>query len=165
MSFFNIWKKWFCFAWMPLFFGGDSSSETKNETKNFDQRVLLEEGGVAGSASDGAVLTINALDGGAIKAAFGLGSQALDHVTDLATASQSASARTTEAALKGAFNTIGGTREAYADALNQVSKFAGQSLDKVESAYEESKIGNRSIMTMGALLIGGVVVVMALKKG
>lgn len=165
MNFFNFWKSWFCFAWMPIFFGGDSSSSTANTTNNIDQRVLLEEGGVAGSASGGAVLTINALDGGAIKAAFGLGSKALDHVTDMATASQSASVRTTEAALKGAFNTIGGTREAFADALDQVSKFSAKSLDKVESAYEESKIGNRSIMTMGALLIGGVVVVMALKKG
>lgn len=59
MSFFKIWKAWFCFAWMPLFFGGDSESSsdqttTNNTTNNVhteDKRNVASEQAVSVSGS------------------------------------------------------------------------------------------------------------------
>lgn len=155
MSFLQIWKTWFCFAWLPLFFSGSKAS-TSSTTNNVDQRLALEQGAVGASASGGSKVTINTLDGGAINAAFGLGNHAIEEVTDLATASLSASHHTAEKALQGAFGSIEGTKQAMQDAVKEVA-----------TAYEDAKVGNRANMTMGMMLIGGaavlVVGVMALK--
>jgi hypothetical protein len=153
MSIFQFIKAWFCFAWLPLYFGGDSSSETKNETNNIDQRVIAEDEGVGVSASGGARVTVNKLDAGSIKQSFGLASRALDKVTSLATSSQSASLRTTQAALDGAFHSIEGTRKAMQEAVTEVA-----------TAYEDAKVGNRSIMTIGALLIAAVLALQVFKR-
>jgi hypothetical protein len=54
MSFFKIWKAWFCFAWMPLYFGGDSESDSSTNTTN-DTRNLVTNTDKRAVASDQAV--------------------------------------------------------------------------------------------------------------
>lgn len=152
MNIFQFLKAWFCFAWLPLYFSS-SRAQTASTTNNIDQRLQTEEGAVAVSASGGSNVTLQTLDGGAINAAFGLGEHAIDKVTTMATASQSASVRTAEAALAGAFHSIQGTKSAMDSATKEVAK-----------AYEDAKVGSRSVMTMAFVALGGVLAVMLVMK-
>lgn len=141
-------------------FGGDSSSTTQNLTKNIDQRLMLENGGVAATASDGSVVNITTHDAGSIKEAFGLGNHALDDMHDLASASLSASNHTAEEALQGAYYSIGAAQDAYAGAAKQVQSMLGQ----VKDAYSDARTGYQQVMTLAGLAVVAMVGFMAFKN-
>ncbi len=124
-----------------------SSSSSATTNNNIDQRMQQESGAVGISQSGGGTATINMLDGGTIAAAFGLGEYALEKVTDFATGALSAANHTAEGALEGA-------QQSYADATKEVAK-----------AYEDAKVGNRSMYMVGALVVGAVVLVVLIQKG
>lgn len=161
MNFFTFWKMLFCFAWLPIFFGGKSSSNTASTTNNIDQRLLLEDGGLGVSASGGSNVTVNALDAGAIKESFGLADAALNDVVTLAESSISGAHYTTRQALSGALSSVEGSRQAFADALGEVA----QARKDVATAYEDSKIGNRVAVLAGAAVVVVIVALAVLKKG
>lgn len=135
-------------------FGGDSTSTNETKNYNIDQRLFQEAGAVGATSSNGGTSIVNVLDGGAIKEAFGLGHDALNNVTDLATGALSGAHHTEELALSGALSTIEDTKNAYRDAT-----------EKVATAYEDAKIGNRSGLMMGALGLGVVALVIIGRKG
>ena len=122
--------------------------------------MAQESGAVGASASGGSSvnLTLNQLDGGAIKQAFGMGEHALDKVTSLATSSQSAAHHTAELALNGALSSISGAQQAFESSRKDIA-----------TAYEDAKIGARGALNTTAIVMGGAVVMvvafMALKKG
>ena len=159
MSIFQYWKTYFCLAFLRLNISS-SKAATSSETTNIDQRMAQESGAVGASASGGSKvqLTLNQLDGGAIKQAFGMGEHALNKVTSIATGSQSAAHHTAELALNGALSSIEGTQKAFDASRQEIAK-----------AYEDSKIGARGALNTTAIMMGGAVVlvvaVMALKKG
>lgn len=125
----------------PCNIGGSSDSQANTTNNNIDQKLYTDNGAVAGSASGGGSVVINATqtDHGATTAAFGLAHDALQNVTDLATASQSASTHTAEAALAGA-------QQAYADSTKAVA-----------AAYQDAKTGNQRVIVIGALVVVGIV--------
>lgn len=130
-----------------------SNATTSTTTNNIDQRLQLESGALGVSASGGSNVTVNTLDGGAIEAAFGLGNHAIDQVTDFATGALSGAAHTAELALSGALNSVAGARDAYEGATKEVAK-----------AYEDAKVGNRSMYMVGALAVGAVLLVVVLQR-
>ena len=124
------------------FFSGDSSSSST--TNNVDQRLFQEAGAIGATSSGGgtSVVTVNALDGGAINKAFGLGDHAIDSVTDFATSALSGAHHTTELALSGALSSVQDSKDAFKEATSQVA-----------SAYEEARVGNKNIMIMAGLAL------------
>lgn len=155
MNIVKTWKAWLCCAWLPLMFDSESSSKTENTTKNTDQRVALAAGGIGASASDGANVTINALDGGAINQAFGLGNHALDQVTGLATSELSGAHHTTELALSGALASVQDSKAAFNDALKAGLSTFKSANDQTAAAYNDAKIGDRQTMQTAVIVIGG----------
>jgi hypothetical protein len=138
---------------MGLFGGSKSSSTNTTETNNIDQRLFQETGAIGATSSGGGTSTINMIDPGLTAAAFGMGESALQKVTDFATGALSGAHYTTQAALDGALSTVKGTQDAFA-AANQA----------VATAYEDSKVGNRSTMMMGAIALGVVALVLISRK-
>ena len=136
----------------PCNIGGSSDSQANTTNNNIDQKLYTDNGAVAGSASGGGTVVINATqtDHGATTAAFGLAHDALQNVTDLATASQSASNHTAELALTGALSTLQGSQQAMSDAYKNAS-------DQVAAAYQDSKTGNQRVIVIGALVVVGIV--------
>lgn len=125
-------------------FGGSSSSSSN--TSNVDQRLLQESGAIGATASGGgsAFVTVNQLDGGAIKEAFGLGNHAIDSMSGLATSELSAAHHTAELALNGALASVEGTKEAFNSATKQVA-----------AAYSDAKVGDRNqLLLIGAVALG-----------
>ena len=151
----NIFKYLWCWFWMacgPMYFSS-SKAKTESKTENIDQRLLQEAGAIGATSSGGGTSIVTMLDGGAIKEAFGLGNHAIDNVTDFATGALSGAQHTAEQAMEGQLSTIKGVKDAYDKGLKEVS-----------TAYEDAKIGNRSIMTAGALLLGGVAIIAVMGK-
>lgn len=136
----------------PCNLGGDSSSQANTTNQNIDQKLYTDNGSVGATASGGSSITINAqqIDHGATQAAFGLAHDALQNVTDVATASQSASSHTAELALSGALSTIQGSQQAMQDAYKNAT-------DQVAAAYQDSKTGNQRVIVIGALVVVGIV--------
>ena len=129
-----IWAL-FAYAWMPMYINRGGSSKTDASQSMVDQKVGVSEGGVGASASGSSSVTINALDGGAIHESFGLGAQALDSVTSLATGALSGAFHTSDLALSGALSSIKDTRQAFETATTAIS-----------GAYNDAKIGDRQTM-------------------
>lgn len=77
MSFIKIWKAWLCAGFLPLFFGGESSSDsstrtesTVNNTTNYaDKRIVGGDGSLAVSGNGNSVVMT---DAGAVNAAIDL---------------------------------------------------------------------------------------------
>ncbi len=124
-----------------------SNATTATTTNNIDQRMQQESGAIGLSQSGSGNATINMLDGGAVSAAFGLGTHALDNVTQFATGALSAANHTAEGALSGAM-------ASYESATKEVAK-----------AYEDAKVGNHSMYMVGALVVGAVVLLVIVQKG
>ena len=149
-------------------FGGGNSSTSANQSQ-IDQKVGISEGGVGGSASGGSTLTINALDGGAIHDAFGLGDHALDSVTNLATGALSGAFHTSDLALSGALSSIKDTRAAFDTATKAVTDAYSGATGQISNAYNDAKIGDRQTLQTAVIVIGGalaaIVAVSVFKKG
>lgn len=154
----------------PCNIGGSSDSQANTTNNNIDQKLYTDNGAVGASASGGSSVTINAqqVDHGATQAAFGLGSQALQDVTSVATASQSGFQHTAELALSGQLATIQGAQKAIADAYSnaasgEASAYQSAS-NSVAAAYQDAKTGNQRVIVIGALVVVGIVALAPLLK-
>lgn len=127
----------FSFGFLPLYFGGKSSSAQSSTTNNLDNRVAVQDG-VGVSNSTGTAITIT--DGGIV-------SRALDSV-DLSNATMSDGYRTLIDAATEVFNRgqglIGQTQAAVADAYGQA---------------QTAKAGTIDNRTLIALAVAGVAAV------
>lgn len=123
-----------------------SNATTATTTNNIDQRMQQESGAIGISSSGSSSATINMLDGGAIKQAFGLGEHAIKNVTDFTTGALSASHHSAEQAMLG-------VQKSYENATKEVAK-----------AYEDAKVGNRSMYMVGALAVGAVLLIVVLQR-
>jgi hypothetical protein len=168
-------------------FGGDSdsTSNTTSHTENIDQRLLQESGAIGANASGGGTSSVslsnttnntdrsvntvitNTLDGGAIKAAFGLGDHAIDSVTDFATSALSGAHHTAELALDGALSSIEDTKDAFYNAakIAQSSALGAQqsataawssATDQVATAYDGARVGNKNIMIISGMALAAM---------
>ncbi len=122
-----------------------SSSSTSSKTDQIDRRIV-NESGVANSGDSNSV-TINALDGGIVKAALdtvqvsdALSAQSLDKLLQVA-----------EGLFTGGERLIGQTQAAVADAYSQAQTDA------------KSTIDNRTIVVLG-VAAAGVAAAYALRK-
>lgn len=151
----SYWKRLFCFAWMPLYFGGDSSSTSASTTNNIDQRATGGNGSQNVSASGGA--TVNVTDAGAISQAFGFADSALKGAyTDVA-ASRSNTASTAGAAIAAVQNTSQQATQAITDAFSKSSA-------QVADAYSTAKAGENKILVAAGLVVVGIVAVKVMGK-
>jgi hypothetical protein len=179
-------------------FGGDSdsASSTTSHTENIDQRLLQESGAIGANASGGGTSSVNlsnttnntdrsvntvisnTLDGGAIKAAFGMGDHALDNVTDFATSALSGAHHTAELALSGALHSVEDTKdafynaakiaqssaqgaqnsatEAYKNAQQAATAAYENATDQVATAYDGARVGNKNIMIISGMALAAM---------
>lgn len=130
---------WAMFSWgfLPLYFGGKSSSAQSSTTNNTDARVAVQDG-VGVSNSTGTAITIT--DGGIV-------SRALDSV-DTSNATMSQGYQTLIDAATEVFNRgqglIGQTQAAVADAYSQAQT------DK------SSTIDNRTLIALAVAAVAGL---------
>lgn len=130
---------WAMFSWgfMPLYFGGKSSSAQSSTTNNTDARVAVQDG-VGVSNNTGTAITIT--DGGIV-------SRALDSV-DTSNATMSQGYETLIEAATEVFNRgqglIGQTQAAVADAYSQAQT------DK------SSTIDNRTLIALAVAAVAGL---------
>lgn len=130
---------WAMFSWgfLPLYFGGKSSSAQSSTTNNTDARVAVQDG-VGVSNSTGTAITIT--DGGIV-------SRALDSV-DTSNATMSQGYQTLIEAATEVFNRgqglIGQTQAAVADAYSQAQT------DK------SSTIDNRTLIALAVAAVAGL---------
>lgn len=133
----------FSFGFLPLYFGGKSSSAQSSTTNNLDNRVAVQDG-VGVSNSTGTAITIT--DGGIV-------SRALDSV-DLSNATMNDGYKTLIDAATEVFNRgqglIGQTQAAVADAYGQA---------------QTAKAGTIDNRTLIALAVAGVAAVFFFSRG
>lgn len=140
----------FAFFLGPLGLGGggsSSSNSTATKTTNTDKRLVVDNGAV-GVSADSSNVTVNALDNGAVKNAF-----------DFATNASNNSTLTMTQALQLAKSDL--------KVVSQNAQLVSQSAAGVAAAYQNvGQISSgQQYLIMGVLLIGGVVAVMAIRKG
>lgn len=171
--------------------GSDSNSSSTSNTENIDQRLLQESGAIGANSSSGGSSSIslsnatttntttnntdqsintvitNTLDGGAIKAAFGLGDHAIDSVTDFATSALSGAHHTAELALSGALASVKDTKDAFYDASKIAQLSAANSASAAEAAwsgatqqvadaYDGARVGTKNIMIVAGMALGAM---------
>lgn len=70
-SLFSFWRALFCFCWMPLYVGGDTSSRTDATVQNYDNRQVntttTQQYDLSSHVFDGSTKITNTVDGGAIQ--------------------------------------------------------------------------------------------------
>lgn len=154
MNIFKIWKSWLCCAWMPFYFGGDSSSTTeqKQVTETQDNRIAAAQDSTNLNASRATVgrdinLTTVSTDHDTVHQSFDFAKRIAQDAADTNAAALSV-------VNKQAISAIEAVKTAYRDEN-----------DKLANAYTEAKAGEQKILVGGTLLIGGIVAIMALKKG
>lgn len=126
----------------------DASQSTNTDQQ--DNRIAAAPDSIALVASRSSVggnLTINKMDMGAVDRAFDFAEQ----ISQGAASQAAASSANITAVAKNAMDAV---QEAYQDIGS-----------KVANAYTEAKAGEQKILVGGALLIGSVVAIAALKKG
>lgn len=119
--------------------GGESSSS--NQTTSQDQRMVLDGGSIGVTGSSGNSVSINTLDAGAVKGALDLAGPIV--TTALALASNVA---------------MGAGK-----VLDRGVGIQEQQGAQLAAAYTDAK-GQKDILIVGALLIGGVAIAFILKK-
>ncbi|OEZ93478.1 hypothetical protein JAB8_05940 [Janthinobacterium sp. HH106] len=134
MSIIQFWKALFCFAILPLYFGGSKSQKTETSSAVTDSRSIVT----------------NTLDGGAIAGAFDMGKaaitgstantgKALDYGESLFETASGAVAKTADSAI---------TR--YADLFDTAASTLASQADKSRTAYGDMFDQSLSAVTSGA---------------
>jgi len=151
MSVLKIWVGWFCAAFLPLYFGGESSSDssttantsTTNNISSEDKRIVGGDGstGVSGSGN-----TVVVTDNGAVQAALNLSGAVATKAIDANTGSV--------ASVLDALTTMGKNNQASFD---KTLALVGTSVEKTQDAFKtatEEVNGNRVLVGLGVIAIG-----------
>jgi hypothetical protein len=174
---FKFWKTFFCFAWMPLYLGGGSTSEANQAqtTDTQDNRIAAatdsantnnSRGYVGGSVINS--VTNNTLDGGAISKSFDF-AKAISAGAASSIAASEGNAQATVIssldAVKSAYqNNAVSVANAYQNSAANVAAAYQNTSDTLATAYSTAKAGEQKVLVYGALLIGGIVALKALGK-
>ncbi|MGL5181197.1 hypothetical protein [Herbaspirillum huttiense] len=151
MSVIKTWVGWFCAAFLPVYFGGDSSSDssvksTTNTTTNVsseDKRIVGGDGstGVSGSGN-----TVVVTDNGAVQAALNMSGAVVTKALD-----------------NGQANVNSVLSELHAMAQDNQTTFdktltlVGTAVDKTQDAFKvatEEVNGNRVLVAVGVIAMG-----------
>lgn len=177
MSIVKFWKTLFCYAWMPLYFGGDSSSQA-NQTQTSDtqdNRIsaaadsanLNNSRGTIGGNVTNNVTTIST-DNGAVNKSLDFASGTVSKSFDFAQAiakgaadAQAASAGQIQATALSAMQAV---QKSYQNESSTLANAYQNESSTMADAYKTSKAGEQKVMVAGALLIGGIVALKALGK-
>jgi hypothetical protein len=152
MTTLKIIKKWFCAPFMPLFFTTQSQSQANQTTKTdtYDNRIAAAQDSINLNNANGSIngdVLVQKLDGGAVSSSFDFAKQIASGAAAMMAASVDSTASATTSALQA-------VKQAYATENANLS-----------DAYKTAKAGEQKIMVYGALLIGGLVAIKALKRG
>lgn len=133
----KILKTWFCFVWMPLYFGGDSSSQADQTqtTETQDNRISAAQDSVSINTSRGTVgdLTVNTTDNGAVNSAFAFANQIAQGAADMQAAS------------------LGAVKTASSNALQAVQSAYAQESSTLADAYKTAKAGEQKVLVAGTV--------------
>ncbi|ADJ63866.1 hypothetical protein Hsero_2367 [Herbaspirillum seropedicae SmR1] len=140
MSILKIWVRWFCAAWMPIYFGGDSSSDsstrtetkTTNNTTTEDRRVVGGDNSLGVSGNGNSVVMT---DNGAVKQAIELAGTSSVHIVDALKAMATANQASFEKTLALVGDNTEKTNAAFAKANEEVN-------------------GNRTLVIVGMVAVG-----------
>lgn len=173
---FNFWKNLFCFAFMPLYFGGSGgSSSSTTTTNNTSIQAGIGDGaiGVFGQGNSLSV-TNNTSDYGAIHDAFSFGKDALQASTKnnkdfldsgnslfkMSTDANSSNYEKLLSTTSGGFNNLMSFgREAVSGALSSISDSQKNVAALLDTAQSKGTMDNRTMIMLGggALLVVAVV--------
>lgn len=153
---------WAVFSWgfLPLYFGGKSSSAQSSTTNNFDNRVAVQDGiGLANSS--GNALTINSTttltDAGSIKEAFKFSGDTVGRAFD--------SVEVANATLGSGYESL---IDAATEVFNRGQGLIGQTQQAVADAYSQAQTDKASTIdnrTLIALAVAGVASVFFFSRG
>lgn len=137
------------------YFGGDSSSETRNSTEIKDMRVVGGEASNNVSADGGSSVSVVSTDHGAVAGGFQLGHKAID-----------ASVRNAEGLQKTLTTLYGGALTAVKDSQAAVTSMSSKVAGDLATAFTDSKAPDKSILIVGGLVVVGLagVMVFAMKS-
>lgn len=151
MSVLKIWVGWFCAAFLPLYFGSDSNSDssttanttTTTNVSSEDKRIVGGDGSTGVSGSGNSVIVT---DSGAVQAALTLSGNVATKAIDANTGSV--------ASVLEALTTLGKNNQASFD---KTLTLVGSSVDKTQEAFKaatEEVNGNRVLVGLGVIAIG-----------
>ncbi len=154
MSFLKIWKAWLCAGFLPLFFGGESSSDsstrtesTINNTTNYaDKRIVGGDGSLGVSGNGNSVVMT---DSGAVNAAIDLAGKVSTKALD-----------TTSTGISGVIDALKTVAASNKDTFEQSLKLIGTNADATNAAFQkanEEVNGNRVLVVVGMIVVGYVV--------
>jgi len=154
MSFTKIWKAWLCAAFLPLLFGGESSSDsstrtesTVNNTTNYaDKRIVGGDGALAVSGNGNSVVMT---DAGAVNAAIDLAGKVSGKALD-----------TTATGIAGIIDALKAAATANQATFEKSLKLIGDNADATNSAFQkanEEVNGNRVLVVVGMIVVGYVI--------
>lgn len=137
---FKIIQAWWCFAVAPLYFGGGGGSSASSATTNNTDARLVNSGGVG--ITNSSAVTVNALDGGAVKGALDLATKA----NDAAGINYDNLLKTSNSALTGIFSLAADTLKGGFSSLAQSQSQAQATIDTAQS---KGTLDNRTITLLG----------------
>ena len=149
MSIIKLIKTWFCFCWMPLYFGGDTSSKTEQTTNNFDNRSV-----VTNTLDGGAIPGIVQIAGQAIKVSGDNTAHAYDYADNIFHSALDFANKNDSRAL----NAYDRAAAITSDALVATKQAYQGSTAQLQSAYADAKgtTGAQQQIIMAVLAVAGV---------
>jgi len=145
----NFFKMWFAFTIAPLYFGGGGGSSSSSATTNNTDKRLVVSGGV-GVSADNSNVTVQALDGGAIKGAL-----------DFATSANSANSDNYDKLLQGTGDAMARIFSMAKDTLrggfDSLAQSQTQAQGMIDTAQSKGTLDNRTITILGisaAVVVG-----------
>jgi hypothetical protein len=129
--------------------GGKSTSSQDQTTEQQDNRIAAAENSVnlVASRSNMGDVTVVSTDHNTVAKSFDFAREISKNAANTSTAAMTAVQTTAR------------------DAFDEVAAAYGDVADKIAGAYTEAKAGEQKILVGGALLIGSIVALAALKKG
>lgn len=129
---------------MGLFGGGNSSTQTTNQT--FDKRVVAD-GSSVGVSGDNTI--VNSLDQGAIANALDLARAAVDANT------------------KGVIDVLGLARETVTGSVETLGKSTSATIESLSSGYSNAKglDAGKSATIVAAVVVAGLIAIYYFRKG
>ncbi len=180
---FKFWKTFFCFCWLPMYFGGDSESDSSTTTNykisntatSTDKRSVASDAAVSLSGDGNTVdrsTNIQTTDYGSVGSALsGLGQmtgQALNVTGSAVNGAVGALAGISADSQKSIASAFAAASASSANSMTNsaaVLGFASSAIDKTNAAFAEAKdSGASKIMTYAIAAVAAIGIAFALKR-
>ena len=163
MSILKFWQAMFCFAWIPLFFGGDKKQTTQTTSAVTDSRSIVTntlDGGAISGAFDfagGLAKTLGSLGNAAVDSNTLTTGRALDYGDSLFTTASGAVAKTADSAMtryadlfdQSMTAVTSGAKDSqknYADLFDKSLGFVENSQKSLTTAYDKAQSAQSAAM-------------------